>query len=538
MVCPYHALVAAAGLGSASGSGSGSGSGSAPAAQPPAVSLSALLRESTAATHRAIERSPGVRALVSGSSSGDNTDEGGGSAAEGLQRRDYLRWLIMLAAVYGTLEVVLQEQQQQGQQQQASSAAPAPAPLAPLFTSQHLLPILARLAPLLDDIHAHAAQLETESGITLTDLADEQALWDDTPAISHARNELLAAFALFLPSPSSSSCSSMTVQTLVYALTPTQVHATLAYIRRLRATSKSNSSLHPARLLAHIYVRYMGDLSGGQHIAKRAYARWPIPAASAATPPAIIPGSHGFVSYAFAQDQWDSLNGENDAALQRGKNKLKVEVALKNQIRQALDDSIITGSHDAHTREAVSAVVCDEANAAFELSACLFDALLDVEPPAHLLHSAESTDRTADEHLFLALDPDRTPRELPLTRTNSDDGLSVSSSSSASSASTPSDETAHAAPLTLLHTPAQLAHYHSPSSLVGVVMKAAHRSSSSSSGAGNGNSSLLAGAATLGAALLAIGILFVGRQTLLFLPVSSIDSAASSTVATAIVGAA
>ncbi|KAK0520179.1 hypothetical protein OC835_007294 [Tilletia horrida] len=175
----------------AHGCGLGSGSGSGSSGSAPSVSLSALLRESTAATHHAIERSPGVRALVSGSSSsssGDTKDEDGGTS------RDYLRWLIMLAAIYGTLGVVLQEQQQ-GQQQQASSAAP----LASFFTSPHLLPILARLGPLLDDIHAYAAQLESESGITLTDLADEQALWYDTPAISHARNELLAAFALFPP---------------------------------------------------------------------------------------------------------------------------------------------------------------------------------------------------------------------------------------------------------------------------------------------------------------------------------------------------
>ncbi|KAE8211808.1 hypothetical protein CF327_g4486 [Tilletia walkeri] len=414
MVCPYHALAAAAGISIATSKHhKHSPVEPTPSSPPPPTTtaqekahppLSALLRESTAATHRAVERSAGVRALVGAASSGtdDSASGASSSAAPALLRRDYVRWLIMLAAIYGTLEHIVA---------QLRSSHSSNSALAPFLFDPELASILARLQPVLDDIHAHASQMTLESGISLADLADEQDLWadDDQDDVTALRKELLSSVAAFLPP--------LMANTYIRALTPSQVIATLAYVRRLRAMSSSSSSdptlaLHPARILAHVYVRYMGDLSGGQHIAKRAYARWPL-SSEDGTPiptPSIIAGTQGFVSYAFAQGEWDhAVTGGSEDGLHRQKTKLKVEVRVKDQIRGALDEALdgeaaLNGVHDERTRTAVAEVICDEANVSFELSAALFDALMDDVPaPTHLLNSlhTRTTARHWDERLLL-----------------------------------------------------------------------------------------------------------------------------------------
>ncbi|KAE8267208.1 hypothetical protein A4X09_0g5135 [Tilletia walkeri] len=441
MVCPYHALAAAAGISIATSKHhKHSPVEPTPSSPPPPTTtaqekahppLSALLRESTAATHRAVERSAGVRALVGAASSGtdDSASGASSSAAPALLRRDYVRWLIMLAAIYGTLEHIVA---------QLRSSHSSNSALAPFLSDPELASILARLQPVLDDIHAHASQMTLESGISLADLADEQDLWadDDQDDVTALRKELLSSVAAFLPP--------LMANTYIRALTPSQVIATLAYVRRLRAMSSSSSSdptlaLHPARILAHVYVRYMGDLSGGQHIAKRAYARWPL-SSEDGTPiptPSIIAGTQGFVSYAFAQGEWDhAVTGGSEDGLHRQKTKLKVEVRVKDQIRRALDealdgDAALNGVHDERTRTAVAEVICDEANVSFELSAALFDALMDDVPaPTHLLNSlhTRTTARHWDERLLLGNKADE-------ASDSSERSLSSSSSSSDCSSS-------------------------------------------------------------------------------------------------------
>ncbi|KAE8224257.1 hypothetical protein CF319_g2835 [Tilletia indica] len=444
MVCPYHALAAAAGISIATSKHHKHSpvEPTTPSPSPPTITtaqekahppLSALLRESTAATHRAVERSAGVRALVGAASSGtdDSASGASSSAAPALLRRDYVRWLIMLAAIYGTLEHIVA---------QLRSSHSSNSALAPFLSDPELASILARLQPVLDDIHAHASEMTLESGISLADLADEQDLWadDDQEEVPTLRKELLSSVAAFLPP--------LMANTYIRALTPSQVIATLAYVRRLRAMSSSSSSssdptlaLHPARILAHVYVRYMGDLSGGQHIAKRAYARWPLSSedGSAIPTPSIIAGTQGFVSYAFAQGEWDhAVTGGSEDGLHRQKTKLNVEVRVKDQIRRALDealdgDAALNGVHDERTRTAVAEVICDEANVSFELSAALFDALMDDVPaPTHLLNSlhTRTTARHWDERLLLGNKADE-PSD------SSDRSLSSSSSSSDCSSS-------------------------------------------------------------------------------------------------------
>ncbi len=105
--------------------------------------------------------------------------------------------------------------------------------------------------------------------------------------------------------------------------------ATVEYVTRLRAIGADD----PALLGAHAYVRYLGDLSGGQilrEIVRRAFA---------------LPGATGTRFYAF----------EGDVA------------TLKQQLRRALDGPAISPArHDA---------VVAEAQAGFALHIRLFDEL-------------------------------------------------------------------------------------------------------------------------------------------------------------------
>ncbi|KAK0548628.1 hypothetical protein OC845_003497 [Tilletia horrida] len=429
MVCPYHALASAAGLvlptkphGATNPHHSKSHAHhpalltTTPTNASDKLPLSALLRESTAATHKAVERSPGVRALVGSSDQASST----------LRRQDYVRWLIMLAAIYGTLEQIVVQLRKD-----SIGSRHAPTGLTSLFADPVLISTLARLQPLLDDINAHAAQMTIESGISIDDLGEEQALWadDDLPSSSSSsssllRSELKQAISSLHLSPS-----------LVDALTPHQVEAALAYIRRLQSFVPSRDAvepvLHPARLLAHVYVRYMGDLSGGQHIAKRAHARWPMADSEGqATDPVIIAGSPGFKSYAFGQDQWGAMpsgsGSMEEGGLELSKRKLAVEVKIKDGVRHVLDAAL---DEPDTSCDALAAVICDEANISFELSAALFDVLLDGSLPPHLLNSVETANKTADSILF---------RNGPLDEDSSAPISSTSSESDSSSDSMPS----------------------------------------------------------------------------------------------------
>lgn len=106
------------------------------------------------------------------------------------------------------------------------------------------------------------------------------------------------------------------------------------------------ATLPDTLLLAHAHTRYLGDLSGGQHILRRVQRRFP------ASSPAV-----GFDFYAF-----------DDAP------------KLKAEFRAALDCVPVS-------TQLTSAIV-DEANHAFLLNATLFDALVspDLLPQSEEVH--------------------------------------------------------------------------------------------------------------------------------------------------------
>lgn len=101
---------------------------------------------------------------------------------------------------------------------------------------------------------------------------------------------------------------------------PAKCKATFEYIDYLKTIMHD-----PKKLMAHVYVRHMGDLSGGQMIAKR------------------IPGSGNF--YMFDADVED----------------------LKNRIRELLDDSM-----------------ADEAKVCFDFATKLFKNLSEIEIEPYL----------------------------------------------------------------------------------------------------------------------------------------------------------
>lgn len=97
-------------------------------------------------------------------------------------------------------------------------------------------------------------------------------------------------------------------------------------------------------ILAHAYVRYMGDLSGGQHIVKRLSKLFPIHHASDTSSPHL-----GFQFYSFASTG-------------------KTSMELKEMIRSRMD-AVEMDEHDVQ-------MVIDEASLAFCLNRGLLDSLV------------------------------------------------------------------------------------------------------------------------------------------------------------------
>ena len=182
---------------------------------------------------------------------------------------------------------------------------PVPATLLAGLQLSDMLPALARLAPLEADVLAHARFL---GGVdpSVSAPADEA---DVFALLAHADAGSASHVALSALMESVPRHTSFPRDEHLALLSPAHAEATHAYASRLfelgtaassgASTPSSESAfrtaytapLGPGTLVAHAYVRYMGDLSGGQHIAKRARALWPLG----------LEENTGFESYVFAK---------------------------------------------------------------------------------------------------------------------------------------------------------------------------------------------------------------------------------------------
>ncbi|TKY91019.1 hypothetical protein EX895_001018 [Sporisorium graminicola] len=311
-----------------------------------ALTLSDALRVGTAQSHRAVEKSRGVSLLLQSvsapTSSPTSTASSSSLEQEALSfdRLDYVRFNVMLACVYIALEGSM-------------AAARDNRLLAPLFADAGLLGLLVRSRVLLDDVSAHLATIESHTGAGLAELAEqareEHSFAADTAAVPEdvedptSRLQLLALVRASLPSAARLSPewrgAELTEDHLAL-LHPAQVCATLSYVRRLTDLSRSPSSTG-GLLLSHAYTRYLGDLSGGQHIVKKVSKRFPISTESAQ-------GS-GFAFYAF-----------------------DTSTDLKARFRSAMEHASPADSH----HPAVVQQLVGEANTAFDLNTALFESLL------------------------------------------------------------------------------------------------------------------------------------------------------------------
>ncbi|PWN32836.1 uncharacterized protein FA14DRAFT_181513 [Meira miltonrushii] len=229
--------------------------------------LTEKMKEATWAVHRQLERSVGVAALM-----GRGTD-----GMPAFDRKDYLKFLIMLTCIYAQMESII------------INAGPT--------IKQACLSVL-RTESLLHDIQAHLDELLCTSNADIMDLLELQDEHQE-PSTSESGidSKTFLAFAVqdaqvnliqdgILPDD-----TARLNMDYINLLSPRQVDAVVVYIRRLKTLSKTNygdegisftptegcspmkqtsstaSKIHP--VLAHAYVRYMGDLSGGQHMLKR-----------------------------------------------------------------------------------------------------------------------------------------------------------------------------------------------------------------------------------------------------------------------------
>ena len=174
--------------------------------------LAALVREGTREIHDSVSASEGAKLLLSG----------------GLSREEYARYLMMLWHVYESVIIIL---------------------LAFFTDLGHFIPSSALERAL--DRHANHPTLEPTYNPTLL-----------------ARGPSLAADISHLLDVDESSWKYHPIHLNLMIAYPSPLSD---YIQRIEELSNSND---PSALLAHSYVRYLGDLSGGQilrHALAKAY---------------------------------------------------------------------------------------------------------------------------------------------------------------------------------------------------------------------------------------------------------------------------
>lgn len=266
--------------------------------------------------------------------------------------------------------------------------------LAPLLQAQvpasadaeQLLHALLRFPATMRDVQTHLAILsrstgnEEGAGLAWNELLEE--LDSANPALSprersnqESLRREMATIQQSCEFPDTATASSSThsrpslTDDHLALLTPSQTEATLAYVERLSAIARnaahSASASSADLLLSHAYVRYLGDLSGGQHIRKRVEKLFP--------QDELVHGASGYEFYEFPAPSSEVA----PAAWHRD---------LKNAFRSAMDEAAVHCTRDlpsslrATEIEALLDAQGREASLAFELNKDLFEGLIGTPP--------------------------------------------------------------------------------------------------------------------------------------------------------------
>lgn len=317
-------------------------------------------------------------------------DDGDGHWVFG--RLEYIRWMIMLGCIYAALESGLHTQQQAYLSSSTAHSSQYKAPatgLTPLMsfvpasaislTANAPIPLLDylyRFRTIMQDVHVHLRVLSSSTGNEEGAGLDFDELLEATrknfsSACNGAQRRLQRAVnsidqaALLEACPSSSTHASSThlrlTPSLLSLLSETQAESTIIYLEHLLFLSRSSSTGVRDLLLAHAYVRYLGGLSGGQHIRKRVEKLWPIEAPRS--------DDDGFAFYSFPPPKLAPAS-------------LTVPLwhrELKDCFRLAMDASLeqhATSSSNPSRRAAMLQAQGDEAILAFELTKNLFEGLV------------------------------------------------------------------------------------------------------------------------------------------------------------------
>jgi heme oxygenase len=293
--------------------------------------LTEKMKEATWSVHRQLERSVGVSALMGKSINGTSN----------VDRKDYLKFLIMLSCIYAQMESIIIN---------ANSNI-----------KQACLPIL-RTNSLFFDIQAHLDELLCTTNADIIDLLDLQD--DEQQTVENdAKTFLTLAVQDAQANLTQDGILNDNIPRLnmnhINLLSSRQVDAVVTYIRRLKSLSKINyndegisftptEEYHPTNqsasittskphpILAHAYVRYMGDLSGGQHMLKRLSKQFAIQHTDV---------QHGFAFYIFdkpAQLKESLRNSINSIEIDQSSTQTMIEEAISAfDLHHALFESLL-----------------------------------------------------------------------------------------------------------------------------------------------------------------------------------------------------
>ncbi|WVF65382.1 hypothetical protein IAT40_000109 [Kwoniella sp. CBS 6097] len=270
--------------------------------------VSTLLRLGTQRAHVKAEHSAGAAALVQG----------------GLGLEEYIRWCAVLWRIYDALELALAE----------NANNPV---LAPTYDPA----LLARAPALAEDI-SYLLTLLPSSSSSSTSSAPSSSNSTSLKATS------LPPFALppFLEE--------------IFTSPPPGLNNYLQHIKSLSSTSASSAvgPNGPSRLLAHAYVRYLGDLSGGQFIGARVKKSY------------NLQGEKGTKFYYFefhkGMTAGSGVGGVGDEESRADAKKRLNEV--KDWYRRGMDEGV---GED----KLLKAELVEEANIAFSLNTDLFSVI-------------------------------------------------------------------------------------------------------------------------------------------------------------------